>query len=58
MEHRLLGIVAAYGVAIGIQEIIQSRKSVKDVDVTRIVKKLGRYKANCGKPLLGIEEDG
>ena len=37
----LLGIVAAYGVAIGIQEIIQSRKSVKDIDVAKIVKKLG-----------------
>ncbi|MBA4391272.1 MAG: S-methyl-5-thioribose-1-phosphate isomerase [Syntrophus sp. (in: bacteria)] len=41
----LLGIVAAYGVVLGIQEIIQSRKSVKnsvkDIDVTKIVKKLG-----------------
>jgi methylthioribose-1-phosphate isomerase len=37
----LLGIVAAYGVVIGIQEIIQSRKSVKDIDVAKIMKKLG-----------------
>lgn len=41
----LLGIVAAYGVVIGIQEIVQERKSVKhsvkEIDVVKIMKKLG-----------------
>lgn len=37
----LLGIVAAYGVVLGIQEIIQSKKPVKESDIKRIVKLLG-----------------
>jgi methylthioribose-1-phosphate isomerase len=37
----LLGIVAAYGVVLGIQEIIQSKKPVRESDIKRIVKLLG-----------------
>jgi methylthioribose-1-phosphate isomerase len=37
----LIGIVAAYGVTLGIQEIITSKGSIKDTDVNRICKNLG-----------------
>jgi methylthioribose-1-phosphate isomerase len=37
----LLGIVAAYGVVLGIQEIIQSKKPVKGGDIQEIVRLLG-----------------
>jgi len=37
----LLGIVAAYGVVLGIQEIIKSKKQVKDSAVEKIAQKLG-----------------
>jgi methylthioribose-1-phosphate isomerase len=37
----LIGIVAAYGVALGVREIMASKGRVKDADVERICKKLG-----------------
>lgn len=37
----LLGIVAAYGVALGIQEIIEAKKPLKGKDIQKIVKSLG-----------------
>jgi methylthioribose-1-phosphate isomerase len=37
----LLGIVAAYGVVLGIQEIGRSKRSVKDSHVEKIITKLG-----------------
>ncbi len=36
----LLGVVAAYGVVIGIQEIIESKKQVKDNNIAKIIQKL------------------
>jgi len=37
----LLGVVAAYGVVLGIQDIIRSKKQVKTNDIEKIVRKLG-----------------
>ena len=54
----LLGIVAAYGVVLGIQEIIQSKKPVKEQRYTKDRKITWRYKADSGKPFLGFAEDG
>jgi methylthioribose-1-phosphate isomerase len=38
----LIGIVAAYGVVLGIQETLSSNGSVKDQDINRICEKLGK----------------
>ncbi|MCX5805380.1 MAG: S-methyl-5-thioribose-1-phosphate isomerase [Proteobacteria bacterium] len=38
----LIGIVAAYGVVLGIQEIIALKRNIEDRDVDRICKDLGR----------------
>jgi methylthioribose-1-phosphate isomerase len=37
----LLGIVAAYGMVLGVKEVMAARRSVRRVDIARIAKKLG-----------------
>jgi methylthioribose-1-phosphate isomerase len=51
----LIGIVAAYGVALGIQEIVASKGNIKDTDVDRICKKLGRTRPTAVNLFWALE---
>jgi methylthioribose-1-phosphate isomerase len=51
----LIGIVAAYGVALGIQEIVAAKGCTKDVDVDRICKKLGKTRPTAVNLFWALE---
>ncbi|MEI6152685.1 MAG: S-methyl-5-thioribose-1-phosphate isomerase [Deltaproteobacteria bacterium] len=51
----LIGIVAAYGVALGIQEIIASKGRIKDDDIDRICEKLAKTRPTAVNLFWALE---
>ena len=51
----LIGIVAAYGVALGVQEVLASRGRVRDADVERICNKLGKARPTAVNLFWALE---
>jgi methylthioribose-1-phosphate isomerase len=51
----LIGIVAAYGVVLGIQEINTSKRNIKDADVDRICKNLGKTRPTAVNLFWALE---
>jgi methylthioribose-1-phosphate isomerase len=51
----LIGIVAAYGVALGVQGVLTSKGRVKDGDVERICKKLGKTRPTAVNLFWALE---
>jgi len=51
----LIGIVAAYGVALGIQEVIASKGRIKDSDIDKICEKIGRSRPTAVNLFWALE---
>ena len=54
----LIGIVAAYGVFLGLREVLRGRKRITEIDVNRVLPSAQSHAPHSGQSYLGAQQNG